>query len=61
MQTITAVIPAKNEEKNIKRCIASVLWCNKILVINSGTDTTAEIAIGLGAEVAEKNKTHTDE
>lgn len=61
MQTITAVIPAKNEEKNIKRCIESVLWCNKILVISTGTDKTAEIARELGAEVIEKSKSDSDD
>jgi glycosyltransferase involved in cell wall biosynthesis len=61
MQTITAVIPAKNEEKNIKRCVESVLWCDKILVISTGTDKTAEIAKGLGAEVVEKNRSNADD
>ena len=61
MQTITAVIPAKNEEHNIERCIKSVLWCDKVLVICTGTDKTAEIAKGLGAEVVEKNKSDEDD
>jgi glycosyltransferase involved in cell wall biosynthesis len=61
MQTITAVIPAKNEENNIERCIKSVLWCDKVLVICTGTDKTAEIAKGLGAEVVEKNKSDEDD
>jgi len=61
MQTITAVIPAKNEEQNIERCIKSVLWCNKVLVIATGTDKTAEIARSLGAEVVEKNKSDKDD
>ena len=56
MQTITAVIPAKNEELNIERCIKSVLWCDKMLVISTGTDRTAEIARKLGAEVVEKKQ-----
>lgn len=60
MQTITAVIPAKNEEKNIERCIKSVLWCDKIIVINTGIDKTAAIAKKLGAEVVEKDKTGID-
>lgn len=61
MQTITAVIPAKNEEANIGRCIESVSWCNKVLVIATGTDMTAEIARNLGAEVIEKNKSDKDD
>jgi len=61
MPTITAVIPAKNEERNIERCIKSVLWCNKVLVISTGTDKTADIAKKLGAEVVEKNKSNNDD
>lgn len=61
MQTITAVIPAKNEERNIERCIASVLWCDKVLVISTGTDKTAEIARKLKVEVKEKNKSDADD
>lgn len=61
MQTITAVIPAKNEEKNIERCVKSVQWCDKVLVIATGTDKTAEIARGLGATVVEKNASDTDD
>jgi glycosyltransferase involved in cell wall biosynthesis len=61
LETITAVIPAKNEERNIERCIKSVLWCNKVLVISTGTDKTAEIAKKLGAEVVEKNKSNNDD
>lgn len=61
MQTITAVIPAKNEEQNIERCIKSVLWCNKVLVISTGTDKTADIAKKLSAQVVEKNKSNKDD
>lgn len=61
MQTITAVIPAKNEEQNIERCIKSVLWCDKILVICTGTDKTADMAKSLGATVVEKNKSDKDD
>lgn len=61
MQTITAVIPAKNEEQNIEKCIKSVQWCNKVLVICTGTDKTAEVARGLGAVVVEKNHTDKDD
>lgn len=42
---ITAVIIAKNEEKNIKNCIDSVSFCNEIIVIDDlSTDNTCEIA-----------------
>jgi len=55
-QTITALVPAFNEEKNIERCVKSVLWCNRILVLWMGNDTTGKIARQLGAEIVELNK-----
>lgn len=61
MQTITAVIPTKNEEKNIEKCVKSLLWCDKIIVIVTGTDKTAEIAKKLGAQVVQKGKTNHDD
>jgi len=58
MQTITAVIPTKNEEKNIERCIKSLLWCDKIIVIVTGTDKTDKIAKKLGAQVVKKRESN---
>ena len=55
-QTITGIIPAKNEEKNIERCVKSLLWCDKIQVLCMGDDSTASIAQSLGAEVVYRNK-----
>lgn len=55
MQTITAVIPAKDEEKNIARCLESVKWCDKIIVMWMGKDKTGEIAKKMGAEVIKMN------
>lgn len=55
-QTITAIIPAKNEEENIERCIKSLNWCDKVQVLWMGDDQTGEIARSLGAEVIERNK-----
>jgi len=57
MQTITAIIPTKNEEKNIERCVKSLLWCDKIIVVVTGTDKTADIAKKLGAQVVERKET----
>lgn len=49
---VSAVILAKNEEKNIKDCITSLNWCREIIVIDdNSTDKTAEIARKLGAKV----------
>jgi len=57
MSTITTVIPAKNEEKNIERCLKSVLWCDKVIVLWMGSDRTGEIAKSLGAEVVPLSET----
>lgn len=48
---ITALIPAYNEEKNIERCVRSVLWCDKVIVLWSGNDKTGELARKMGVEV----------
>lgn len=61
MQTITALIPAKNEQKNIERCIESVKWCDKIVVLSAGTDETAQIARKMGADVIEVGKQKDDD
>lgn len=55
-QTITAIIPAKNEEANIERCLKSLKWCDKVQILWMGDDRTGEIAKSLGAEVIERNK-----
>lgn len=51
MQTITAVIPARNEEENIVQCIKSLKWCNHIVVLFSGNDETEKLARSMGAKV----------
>lgn len=52
MMKISAVVLAKNEEKNIADCIDSVSWCDEILVIDDNSkDKTAEIAKRSGAKV----------
>lgn len=49
---ITAIVLTKNEEKNIKVCLATVKWCDEILVIDdNSTDKTREIAKSLGSQV----------
>ncbi|MDO8611188.1 MAG: glycosyltransferase family 2 protein [bacterium] len=60
-QTITAVIPALNEEKNITRCIESIKWCDKVIVMWMGRDKTGEIAEKLGAEVIKMNSASKDD
>lgn len=53
MIDLTAIILTYNEEKNIKRCIESLKYLAKrIVVIDSGsTDKTIQVAKELGAEV----------
>lgn len=49
---ISAVIIAFNEENKIADAIRSVTWADEILVVDSeSTDSTREIAEGLGAKV----------
>lgn len=50
--TIVAVIITKNEEKMIANCIGTLHWCDRVIVIDNGSDDrTAAIAAQLRAEV----------
>lgn len=52
MVSLSVVIIAKNEEKNIKDCIASVQFADEIIVIDDlSTDATIKIAENMGAIV----------
>lgn len=52
MKTIAAIVIAKNEEKMIKECLASLSFCNEIVVIDNGSqDQTLEISKKMGAKV----------
>lgn len=43
--TISVVISAWNEERNIRRCLSSVTWADELIIIdNSSTDGTEQIA-----------------
>lgn len=49
---ISAAVLTKNEEKNIKKCLKSLKWCNEIIVIDDfSKDKTVQIAKKLGAKV----------
>lgn len=51
---ISAYILAYNEAEKIADAVASVLWADEIVVVDSGsTDRTAEIAQSLGARVVQ--------
>ena len=52
---ISASIITLNEEDNIREALASVIWADEILVVDSGsTDKTCEIAEAAGARVIKK-------
>ena len=45
MKTLSVVISAYNEGKNIKDCLSSVKWADEIILVdNTSTDKTVEIA-----------------
>jgi len=55
---ITVLIAARNEERNIARCLCSLSPAERLIVLDSNsTDGTADVASGLGAEVVQFNYT----
>ena len=55
MAQISALILAKNEERNIEACIKTLQFADDILVIDDfSTDRTREIAERLGARVIQR-------
>lgn len=51
---VTILVPIKNEEANLKRCLESVQWADEIFVVDSySTDRSSEIAESLGAKVVQ--------
>jgi glycosyltransferase involved in cell wall biosynthesis len=52
MIKISAVISAFNEEENLSDCLSSISWVDEIIVVdNSSTDKTPQIAQKFGAKV----------
>lgn len=52
MNTISAVVIAKNEENMIADCLDSIAFCDEIVVVDSGSeDRTSEIAKRMGVKV----------
>src|SRR5664280_2615960 len=52
--TVSVLIPVLNEEGNIGECLASVVWSDDVVVVDSRSgDRTAEIARAGGARVVE--------
>lgn len=53
---ISVLIPVKNEAANLGPCLASVAWCDDLVVVDSGsTDGTREMARAAGARIADFN------
>ena len=49
---ISAIVLTKNEERNIKKCLKSLKWCDEVIVIDDfSKDKTVKIAKKLGAKV----------
>lgn len=54
MIPVTVVVPVKNEERNIGRCLSKLRGFKKVIVVDSGsTDSTKEIVAGHGVEVVD--------
>ena len=52
--TLTVVIVAKNEARNIAECVASASFADEVVVLDSGsTDRTAALAAKAGAQVVQ--------
>ncbi|MEZ5591142.1 MAG: glycosyltransferase family 2 protein [Gammaproteobacteria bacterium] len=52
---ISVVILTYNEAANLPRCLASIDWCDDVLVVDSGsTDGTRDIARSAGARVLQR-------
>lgn len=51
---ISVVLITKNEAHNIRACLESVSWCDRAIIVDSGSeDGTVELARSMGAEVFE--------
>lgn len=52
MNKISAVIIAKNEEKNLPRCLSALTWADEIVVVDTGSsDRTKEIVVQFGCRL----------
>lgn len=52
--SVSVVVPTKNEEHNLERCLRSVAWASEIYVIDSqSTDGTCRIATEYGAKIVQ--------
>jgi glycosyltransferase involved in cell wall biosynthesis len=52
---VSVVVLTRDEEPNIRRCLASVAWADQVVVVDSGSaDDTVPAARSLGAEVVQQ-------
>lgn len=55
-QKISAFVVCCNEEKNIRRCLESIKWCDEIVIIDSGSkDRTLEICREYTSKILHKD------
>jgi len=53
-ESITACVIARDEERRLPECLASLGFCDQVVVVDSGSrDRTRELAAAAGAEVIE--------
>lgn len=51
---VSVVVPIRNEEENLDRCLSSIAWADEIFVVDSAsTDTSVAIAERHGAKVVQ--------
>ena len=56
-QTIAGVVLTLNEEQDLARALNSLLWCDELIVVDSGsTDRTQEVAEHFGAYFLQHNQ-----
>ncbi len=51
---VSVIIPAKNEQSNLRACLEHLSWAEEVFVVDSqSTDATASIAESMGAKVVQ--------
>jgi len=54
MSGVSLVVPCKNEESNLARCLSSVKWIKEVFIVDShSTDSTASIVNDYGAKLVQ--------
>ncbi|MEC8043937.1 MAG: glycosyltransferase family 2 protein [Verrucomicrobiota bacterium] len=54
MSGVSLVVPCKNEESNLARCLSSVNWIKEVFIVDShSTDSTASIVNDYGAKLVQ--------